>query len=90
LRINAGTATSVWITVPWALLFQAKTEGNMLTTKARRIPLLKIILMTLSGAMLGFLYYKFIGCKTGACPISSNPLISTIYGAIIGLILSLP
>jgi len=56
----------------------------------RRLSTLKTILMTLAGALLGFLYYKFVGCKTGICPISSNPIISSVYGAIIGLILSLP
>ncbi|MEA5038930.1 MAG: DUF6132 family protein [Clostridiaceae bacterium] len=39
------------------------------------------------GAGLGFLYYKFVGCPTGACPITSNPYASTIYGAVIGLLL---
>ncbi|OQX83135.1 hypothetical protein B6D60_10980 [candidate division KSB1 bacterium 4484_87] len=40
------------------------------------------------GAVLGFAYYKFIGCRSGVCPITSNPFISTAYGALIGLVLS--
>jgi len=40
------------------------------------------------GAILGFAYYKFIGCRSGVCPITSNPYISTGYGALIGLVLS--
>ena len=40
------------------------------------------------GAGAGFLYYYFIGCSTGTCPISSNPYISTSYGALVGLLLS--
>ena len=32
----------------------------------------------------GFLCYKFVGCKTGACPLTGNPWISTLYGALIG------
>jgi hypothetical protein len=38
----------------------------------------------LVGGGAGFLYYKFIGCKTGACPLTGNPWISTLYGAFIG------
>lgn len=40
------------------------------------------------GALLGFLYYKLVGCASGACPITSNPYISTVYGAIIGTLLA--
>jgi len=38
----------------------------------------------LLGAALGFGYYKFVGCRTGTCPITSNPWISTLYGAMMG------
>jgi len=38
------------------------------------------------GAGLGFAYYHFIGCRNGACPIASNPWISTGYGALIGFL----
>ncbi|MDP2208347.1 MAG: DUF6132 family protein [Bacteroidota bacterium] len=27
-----------------------------------------------------------MGCYSGTCPITSNPLISTIYGGVIGLL----
>jgi hypothetical protein len=40
------------------------------------------------GALAGFGYYKFIGCASGACPITSNPVISTIYGAGMGYLVS--
>ena len=52
-----------------------------------------IVLKTLAGAAigggLGFAYYKLVGCSTGACPITANPWSSTIYGAVIGLLLTL-
>ncbi len=40
------------------------------------------------GALAGYGYYKFIGCASGACPITSNPVISTIYGAGMGYLLA--
>jgi phage shock protein E len=39
-----------------------------------------------TGAFAGYLYYSFIGCRTGTCAITSNPYISTIYGAGVGLL----
>jgi hypothetical protein len=36
------------------------------------------------GALAGFLYWKFIGCSSGTCAITSNPYNSTIYGAAMG------
>jgi phage shock protein E len=36
------------------------------------------------GALAGYAYYYFIGCTSGTCPITSNPWISTVYGAAMG------
>lgn len=36
------------------------------------------------GAIGGYLYWRYVGCSTGACPITSSPTISTLYGALIG------
>ena len=45
---------------------------------------LKRGLVVLLGAVGGYAYYYFVGCASGACPISSNPYISVAYGALIG------
>ena len=37
------------------------------------------------GGLAGFLYYYYVGCSTGSCAITSNPLMSTIYGGLFGL-----
>ncbi|MFZ5947865.1 MAG: DUF6132 family protein [Stygiobacter sp.] len=52
--------------------------------------IIKRILPVIAGAILGYAYYYFIGCRTGSCPITSNPWISTFYGAFAGLIISIP
>jgi hypothetical protein len=36
------------------------------------------------GALGGYLYYHFIGCVSGTCAITSKPLNSTMYGALMG------
>lgn len=45
--------------------------------------ILPIIGVTL-GAVGGFLYWKFIGCNSGTCAITSNPVNSTLYGSLMG------
>jgi len=50
--------------------------------------LLTTILFTAGGAAMGFAYYYFVGCASGTCPITSNPYVSTAYGALVGLLLA--
>ena len=38
----------------------------------------------LIGAIAGYLYYFYVGCASGTCAITSKPLNSTLYGALMG------
>lgn len=49
--------------------------------------IIKLIPSAIIGGFLGYLYYKKIGCASGTCPITANPYISTIYGAIMGIMI---
>ena len=40
-----------------------------------------------SGAVTGYLYWYFIGCSSGTCPITASPVNSMIWGAVMGSIL---
>lgn len=44
--------------------------------------------LTLIGAVLGavggYLYYYFVGCASGTCGITSSPVNSTLYFAVLG------
>lgn len=48
----------------------------------------KTLILLLSGVVLGavggYLYYYYVGCVTGTCAITSRPLNSTLYGAVMG------
>ena len=54
----------------------------------KRTMILRIIIGIVVGGGLGFGYYKFIGCSSGTCPLTSNPYISTIYGAVLGVLVA--
>lgn len=50
--------------------------------------LLRPALFTLGGAVAGYFYYYFVGCASGACPITASPVRSMVYVGLIGLLLS--
>jgi H+/Cl- antiporter ClcA len=43
-----------------------------------------IVIGTIAGALGGFLYWKFIGCQSGTCPIKSVWYLSALWGLVMG------
>lgn len=39
------------------------------------------------GAIAGYVYYHQVGCASGTCMITSKPVTSTLYGALMGALL---
>ena len=39
------------------------------------------------GAVAGYFYWQQVGCSGGSCAITSKPLNSTLYGAVIGALI---
>ena len=57
------------------------------------IVLIKRNWLTLLGVVVGiiggFLYWRFVGCSSGSCPITSSPTMSALWGAMMsGLVFS--
>lgn len=48
----------------------------------------RAILFTVGGALAGLAYYAWVGCSTGSCAITANPLNTMVYTGLIGLLLS--
>ena len=38
----------------------------------------------IAGGAVGFLYYRFVGCRSGACLLTSHPVRSILYWGLIG------
>lgn len=49
---------------------------------------MKPVLFTVGGALAGLAYYDLVGCSTGACPLTSHPLVTMAYMGLIGWLLS--
>ncbi|MDD3740582.1 MAG: DUF6132 family protein [Bacteroidales bacterium] len=46
------------------------------------------ISLSVLGGLGGFLYWKYVGCASGACPLQSKWYITSLYGFVIGYLVS--
>jgi len=46
-----------------------------------------VIIFLVAGAIGGFLYWKFVGCLSGTCPIKSVWYLSTLWGLAMGYLI---
>ncbi len=67
------------------LLLDYTTFVEKISSKMEMISKYKLSLIGLIlGAISGYLYYYFVGCAGGTCSITSDPLNSSLYGAMMG------
>ena len=50
--------------------------------------ILRIVTGAVAGAVLGLGWYKLVGCPTGTCPLTSHPVVSTLYGMAVGALIA--
>lgn len=62
----------------------AGRDNNNQEMRIKRNKTMAIMIGVVAGAVVGYLYYRFIGCRTGACVITRNPITSMLYGALLG------
>ncbi len=43
-----------------------------------------VLLGVVIGALGGYLFWLYIGCSSGSCPITSSPFLSSLWGAVMG------
>jgi len=48
----------------------------------------KPFLSIIAGGLIGFLYFYFVGCKSGSCAITSDPFGSVITGGLLGFLVT--
>lgn len=50
---------------------------------------MKILLGIVIGGAIGFAIGYFGKCASGTCPLTSNPIVSTIIGALVGFMITM-
>lgn len=48
----------------------------------------KPFLSIVAGGLIGFAYFYFVGCKSGSCAITSNPVSSIFMGSLLGFLVT--
>ena len=64
--------------------YGARCVAGPVADECLQAMMLRLLLGAVVGGGLGFALYKVVGCSSGACPLTSNPILSTIYGSILG------
>lgn len=49
---------------------------------------LRLVIGGTAGVLLGLAVYKFIGCRSGACPLTGNPYVAATLWGIMGLVIA--
>ena len=48
---------------------------------------IQLVVSVLLGALAGFAFHRFVGCRSGTCAIWANPIASSLYGALLGALI---
>jgi hypothetical protein len=78
--LNIGCCAAANCSLPKRMLKPIKKSVMMNWISNNKLYLLGALL----GAIAGYLYWKFVGCSSGTCRISSRPFSSSLYGALMG------
>jgi hypothetical protein len=66
------------------MLVQIKDKLKAIPTSFR----IKQAIGVLVGALAGYVYYIKVGCVSGTCPITSNPYLTILWGAVLGYLIA--
>lgn len=64
--------------------FKGNSVAEICTMKNKLIRYKLELTGAIIGCIVGYFYWKFVGCASGTCAITSSPVNSSIYGALMG------
>ncbi|MBP7126718.1 hypothetical protein KBD49_10175 [Myxococcota bacterium] len=57
----------------------------------KRVPVpVRMAVSAALGILAGLAWYRFVGCRSGGCPLTSNPWLMALFGGAMGLSLGWP
>lgn len=78
-------STRHWLPI-WADPISSK-GGHYEEKNCKLTSILRAIALPLVGSAGGWLYYRYVGCATGTCAVTSSPWLSTGFGCVLGSLL---
>ncbi len=67
------------------------SRGSMNMKFLQRVPILfRLVASAVLGVLAGLAWYRFVGCRSGGCPLTSNPWLMALFGGAMGLSLGWP
>ena len=51
-------------------------------------PVVRAVVGGVVGGVLGLAMYRFVGCRTGACPLTANPFVAMFIWGLMGVLLA--
>jgi hypothetical protein len=62
-------------------------EAQNIITFLKSRKFLKLSIGILAGSIAGFIYFRFVGCNTGVCPITSHSYSTIAIGGLLGYLI---
>ena len=50
--------------------------------------LVRLLVGAGAGIVFGLAVYRFIGCRSGACPLTGNPWVAAVWWGVVGLVIA--
>lgn len=50
---------------------------------------LRAIIGGVAGALVGLALYKFVGCRSGMCPLTANPFVAAFIWGLLGVVMAM-
>lgn len=54
----------------------------------RMTPAVRMVIGAVVGGLVGLAMWRFVGCRTGACPLTANPYVAAVVWGVMGALVA--